>query len=620
MPILGLKEARFHLGGPALLNGISFSIDPAERVCLTGRNGVGKTTLLRILQGEFPLDGGEVVRSQGKRIGYLPQELPSFLPGTVADVVREGALVHADEGDWKVDMEAELWAGKSGLPPDKLFSELSGGQKRRALLARALASDPDLLLLDEPTNHLDLESIDWMEEVLRTSRKALLFITHDRAFLRRIATRILELDRGRLLDMRCDWDTFLQRKEALLEEEARNWSEFDKKLGQEEAWARKSPRARRARNEGRARALDALRAERIARRERKGTARLQVQEGQRSSQLVAEAENLSFGYGVPGTPDFRPIITSCSTMIQRGDKVALLGPNGSGKTTLLKLLLGQLQPQGGMIKLGASLTVLYADQTRDQLNLEASVRDNIAGGQEWVEVGGRRKHVMGYLQDFEFEPARALTAASSLSGGERNRLLLAKLFTQPGNVLVLDEPTNDLDMETLSLLEEMLVDFPGTVLVVSHDRDFLDHVAMTTLAIGEDGVVEEFVGGYSEWKRQKEARDERGAREVQEVGGNRKVTPSSSESTSASTPGQGSATKSTSARKLSFKETKEWEELPKLIETLETEQAQLTTKIADPEFYKGSSEEVARTNDRLSALESELEKAYARWEELDGRS
>lgn len=615
MPLLGIKEARFHLGGPALLDNVSFSLDAGERVCLTGRNGAGKTTLLRILMGTVPLDGGEVIRSPGKRIGYLPQELPPFLPGTVADVVREGALVHAAEGDWKVDLEAEQWAAKSGLPPHRPFAELSGGQKRRALLAQALAGDPDLLLLDEPTNHLDLDSIDWMEEVLRTSRKALLFITHDRAFLRRMATRILELDRGRLLDMRCDWDTFLKRKEALLEEEARNRAEFDKKLAQEEAWARKSPKARRARNEGRARALEALRRERAARRERQGTAKLQVQEGQRSGQLVAEAEGLRFGYGDPSAADYRPIIASCTTLIQRGDKVALLGPNGSGKTTLLKLLLGQLQPQGGRVKLGESLTVLYADQTRDQLDLSATVRDNIAGGQEWVEVGGKRKHVMGYLQDFEFEPARALTAAGSLSGGERNRLLLAKLFTQPGNILVLDEPTNDLDMETLALLEEMLVDFPGTVLVVSHDRDFLDHVAQTTLAIDAEGTVEEFVGGYSDWKRQLEARAARAAAgDAGKLSGPDPVKAASPADPSASAP-EGPA-----AKKLSFKERKEWEELPGRIETLEREQATLTATLGEPGFYKAGPEEIAKVQARMTALEAELERAYARWAELDGRA
>ncbi len=615
MPLLGLKEARFHLGGPALLDSISFSLDAGERVCLTGRNGAGKTTLLRILTGNLPLDGGEVIRSPGKRIGYLPQELPQSLPGTVADVVREGALAHASEGDWKVDLEAELWAAKSGLPPHKPFAELSGGQKRRALLAQALASDPDLLLLDEPTNHLDLDSIDWMEEVLRTSRKALLFITHDRAFLRRMATRILELDRGRLLDMRCDWDTFLKRKEALLEEEARNRAEFDKKLAQEEAWARKSPKARRARNEGRARALEALRSERAARRERQGTAKLQVQEGQRSGQLVAEAEGLRFGYGDPSAADYRPIISSCTTLIQRGDKVVLLGPNGSGKTTLLKLLLGQLQPQAGRVKLGESLTVLYADQTRDQLDLAATVRDNIAGGQEWVEVGGKRKHVMGYLQDFEFEPARALTVAGSLSGGERNRLLLAKLFTQPGNILVLDEPTNDLDMETLALLEEMLVDFPGTVLVVSHDRDFLDHVAQTTLAIDAEGQVEEFVGGYSDWKRQMEARAARAAGgDAGKAPGPDPVKAASPANPPASAP-EGSA-----AKKLSFKERKEWEELPGRIEALEGEQAGVAAKMADADFYKSGPEEIAQVQKRLADLESQLELAYARWEELDGRA
>src|SRR5690606_25812633 len=399
------------------------------------------------------------------------------------------------------------WTEKVGLKPDTLFASLSGGQTRRVLLARALASEPDVLLLDEPTNHLDIASIDWMEDLLKSSSTALLFITHDRAFLRRMATRILELDRGQIYDWACDWDTFLVRKEAMLEAQEKEWADFDKKLAQEEAWARRSPKARRARNEGRVRALQAKRLERAARRERQGTATLAFGETDRSGDKIVEAENVSFSY----EPQGRMIIRDFSTVITRGDKVALLGANGAGKTTLLRVLLGQLAPTRGTVRLGSSLQVLYFDQLRAQIDPEATVRDNIGGGQEWVEVAGKRTHVMSYLQSFLFDPRRAMIKAGMLSGGERNRLLLAKLFTRPGNVLVLDEPTNDLDIETLSLLEELLVEFEGTVLVVSHDREFLDNVATSTLAIGVDGVVEEFVGGWSDWKRQ---HDERVARQA----------------------------------------------------------------------------------------------------------
>jgi ATP-binding cassette subfamily F protein uup len=497
-------------------------------------------------------------------------------------------------------MEAELWIGKVGLKPETLFASLSGGQKRRVLLAKALASDPDVLLLDEPTNHLDIASIDWMEDLLKASRTALLFITHDRAFLRRMATRILELDRGKIFDWTCDWDTFLVRKEALLDAQEKEWADFDKKLAQEEAWARRSPKARRARNEGRVRALQAKRLERAARRERQGTAQIQVASGQRSGEKVVEAENIAFSYGD------RPIIASCTTTLQRGDKVALLGPNGSGKTTLLRLLLGQLTPQSGRVRLGSGLQILYFDQLRAQIDPEATVKDNIAGGQEFVEMGGKKRHVMSYLQAFLFDPKRALIKAGMLSGGERNRLLLAKLFSRPGNVLVLDEPTNDLDVETLALLEELLVEFEGTVLVVSHDREFLDNVADSVLSIGPDGVVEEFVGGWSDWKRQQDERDAR--RAASEAAAAKKTVQTVSNAPSAP------------AKKLSFKEQKEFEALPKKIEELEAAIAAGVEAMGRPEYYRQEAAALAAANAKQAALDADLAAAYARWEELGERA
>jgi len=609
MPLLGMRDLRYHIGGPPLLDTISFMIDAGERVCLTGRNGAGKSTLLRLLLGEQKPDGGEVILTPGTRLAYLPQDIPVDLAGSVADIVGEGAAHHAQEGDWKVEIESERWIALAGLPAESAFASLSGGQKRRVLLARALASEPDVLLLDEPTNHLDIASIDWMEDLLRTTRVTLLFITHDRAFLRRMATRILELDRGRLFDWDCGYDAFLVRKEALLEAQEREWAVFDKKMENEEAWARRSPKARRARNEGRVRALQAMRAERAARRQRQGSAQILVNEGSRSGDKVIEAEGLSFAFGD------KVIIGDCTATIQRGDKVALLGPNGSGKTTLLRLLLGQLQPQAGQVKLGSSLQVLYFDQLRGQIDPEATVRHNIAGGQEFVAVGGKNRHVMGYLQDFLFEPQRAMVKAGLLSGGERNRLLLAKLFTRPGNVLVLDEPTNDLDVETLSLLEELLVEYAGTVLVVSHDREFLDNVATSVLAIEPGGMVEEFVGGWSDWKRQSDARKEREAKEAAKAAAEAAASKSRS---GASGSVSVDAPKGSQPRKLSFKEQKEFDAMPDRIEALEKEQLALAETMAKPEFYKQGPGPIAAAQARQAEIEAALSSAYARWEELGG--
>ncbi len=597
MAILSFRDVSFQFGGVPLLDGVRFSIERGERVCLTGRNGTGKSTLMKLVTGEHEVDKGEIIRDASVRVAVLPQDIPD-LPGTVAEIVREGASHHVQDGEWKADLEAERWVEKAGLPADALFSSLSGGQKRRVLLAQALSAEPDLLLLDEPTNHLDIASIAWMEDVLLSCGTALLFVTHDRAFLKRLATRILELDRGRMFDWACDWDTFLVRKEAMLEAEEKAWSEFDKRLAAEEVWISKGLKARRARNEGRVRALERMRRERSDRRERSGAVQMQIAEAEKSGRKVVEAKGVSFAYG-----DGRQILNGVSTVISRGDKVALLGPNGSGKTTLLRVLLGELQPVTGSVQLGTNLEVLYFDQMRGQIDPEATVKDNIAEGRESVTIGGKPRHVMTYLQEFLFSPEKAMQKAGGLSGGERNRLLLARLFTRPANVLVLDEPTNDLDAETLDLLEELLVEFDGTVLLVSHDREFLDNVATSVLAIGEGGTVTEHVGGWSDWKREDDAR---------------KAAKAAMEKSKAETVQIAAPSSASGVRKLSYKESRELESLPGLIETLESEQAALGEAMADPSFYRKSPDEIATANKRLETLAAEIAKAYSRWEELGG--
>ncbi|HNY30543.1 MAG TPA: ATP-binding cassette domain-containing protein [Fibrobacteria bacterium] len=598
MAILSFRDVSFRFGGAPLMDSIRFSLEQGERVCLTGRNGTGKSTLMRLVLGEHEPDSGDIVRDSATRIAYLPQEIPD-LPGTVADIVAEGASHHVQDGDWKIELEAERWIAKAGLPSHMEFSSLSGGQKRRVLLARALASEPTLLLLDEPTNHLDIDSIAWMEDVLLSSGVALLFVTHDRAFLRRLSTRILELDRGRMYDWACDWDTFLARKQAMLEAEEKTWADFDKKMAQEEAWARKNPKARVARNEGRVRALRKMREERAARRTRQGSVQMQIADAERSGRKVLEAKNVGFSWGD------RPLLKNVDTIVARGDKVAILGPNGSGKTTLLRVLLGELAPTTGSVVTGTNLEILYFDQMRSQIDPEATVRDNIAEGRESVTIGGVQRHVVTYLQDFLFSREAAMQKAGSLSGGERNRLLLARLFTRSANVLVLDEPTNDLDMETLDLLESLLVEFDGTVLLVSHDREFLDNVATSVLAIAPDGQVTEHVGGWSDWRREMDQR------QAQEAASQARTKVSEPAPEPVAAPQGG-------ARKLSYKESRELEALPGLIEKLEAEQASLGEAMADPAFYRKAPEEIAKSNARLGQLEAEIAAAYSRWEELGG--
>jgi len=628
MPLLSFADVSLAFGPEPLLDHASFQIDPGERVCLIGRNGAGKSTLLRIADGKVTPESGEVWRQPGLRIAELAQEL--FVPddASVFDVVASGLheigallaeyhrvaravgddpsllrrlefLQHEIEtrDGWRLHERVENGLAIHGLSADARMGELSGGWRRRVALARALVGDPDLLLLDEPTNHLDIEVIQWLEDVLLGFRGGVLFVTHDRALLSRLATRILELDRGVLTSWPGDYPSFLAKKAAALEEEARHDALFDKKLAQEEAWIRRGIKARRTRNEGRVRTLVAMRAERKRRREVPGRAHFDVEEAQASGKLVIEAEQVSFAWkGVPIVRDF-------SVRILRGDRIGLVGPNGVGKTTLLKVLLGQLAPDAGRVRLGTKLEVAYFDQLRMQLAPEKTVIENVAGGSEILEIGGERRHVIGYLQDFLFSPDRARTQVATLSGGERNRLLLARLLSAPANLLVLDEPTNDLDIETLELLEERLLDFGGTILLVSHDRAFLDNVVTSTLAFEGDARVFEYVGGYTDALRQRR-------------------TPVAAKSAAATTGRTGSRpdrSPGAPPAKLGTKEQREREQLPARIEALEREQSELTNEISRPGFYKGDAAVQARVQARLAELPAELETAYARWESLEAR-
>src|SRR6478736_5192998 len=532
MSLLSLRAVSIAFGGPPVLDRADFGIERGERVCLLGRNGAGKTTVMKLLDRSIAPDDGEVVWQTGITVTRLAQEIPDDVAGTTFDVVAEGlgpaggllsryhaaghrvaveqsdaALRELDRlhheldaaGAWELQTRVDTVLQHLGLDPDAEFATASGGRKRQTLLARALVRQPDVLLLDEPTNHLDVDAIEWMEQFLIERGSTLVFVTHDRAFLRRVATRIVELDRGNLVDWGADYDRYVARKTAALDAEAREWAEFDKKLAKEEVWIRTGIQARRTRNEGRVRALEALRVERRARRERAGAVRLQAQDAERSGRLVVEARNVNFSRAGRG----QPIVRDFSTTIMRGDRVGVVGPNGSGKTTLLRLLLGELAPDEGTVRLGTGLEIAYFDQLREQLDPERSVFDSVADGAEFVSVGGQRRHVHGYLRDFLFSPDRARTPVRALSGGERNRLLLARLFTRSFNLLVMDEPTNDLDMETLDLLEGLLIALEGTLLVVSHDREFLDNVVTSTLVFEGGGRVGEYAGGYSDWVRQR---------------------------------------------------------------------------------------------------------------------
>ena len=628
MTQIWLHDVSVSLGGPLLLDGATLPIEEGERIGLLGRNGAGKSTLLNVLNGSIPPDSGEIVKSAEIRVSLLPQDVPDTLPGTVYEVVASGGQTHLEvlrqyhdltaqlahggdadllkrlervqhrletSGAWNFHQRVKTVIGQTSLDEDAEFRLLSAGLKRRVFLARALAHDPDLLLLDEPTNHLDIDAILWLEEFLLKLNKTIVFVTHDRAFLQRMATRIVEIDRGRLLSFDCDYDTYLERRQALLDAQEKAWQDFDRKLAQEEVWIRQGIKARRTRNEGRVRALEQLRLERDLRRERTGNARIAIMEADRSGRLVVDAEKISFSF------DEKKILEDFSTTILRKDKVGILGPNGSGKTTLLKLLLGELQPQKGRVRLGAGLKIAYFDQLRAQLDEERTLRDNVADGGDTVFVGGAARHIVGYLQDFLFSPDQIVAPVRLLSGGERNRLLLAKLFSAPSNVLVLDEPTNDLDTETLSLLEERLLTYSGTILLVSHDRAFLNNVVTSTLVFEDDGRLREYVGGYDDWLRHRP--DPVAPQELKAVRKEERTTRERPPRTK---------------RKLSFREARELETLPESIEALEKEQTQIITALSSSEFYaRSDSALVASTSARLEALERELDKAYSRWGQLE---
>ena len=626
MALLGMRDVSIAFGGPLILDAAGFSLERGERICLLGRNGTGKSTLMKLLDGTIRPDSGEVIRQTGLTMARLEQEIPEHIEGTIFEVAAGGLgeagtllaryhdashrvgnhasdaalreldrLHHALEAanGWQLQTRVETVLSHLGLDPELPFRQASGGRRRQTLLARALVRQPDVLLLDEPTNHLDVDAIEWMEDFLIGRAATLLFVTHDRAFLRRLATRIIELDRGRLVDWGTDYDTYLERKEAALASEGREWAEFDKKLAKEEAWIRQGIKARRTRNEGRVRSLEAMRRERGARRERTGTVRMQAQEAERSGRLVVELKEVDFSHGA------HPIVRGLTTTITRGDRVGLIGPNGSGKTTLLRLLLGELSPTAGTVRQGTNLEIAYFDQLREQLDPDRTVFESIAGGSEFVDIGSTRKHVLGYLQDFLFPPDRSRTPVRALSGGERNRLLLARLFTRSFNVLALDEPTNDLDIETLDLLEELLLEFSGTLLVVSHDRAFLDNVVTSTLVMEGNGVVGEYVGGYSDWVRQRQSA------EVRQAG----AVPKRSETVSPPAP------KPAKKRKLSFKESEELARLPDRIDVLERERGELFSKLADPAFLRTKMAVGARA--RLTTLEVELTALTSRWEALE---
>jgi len=630
MTLLSLTNVSLAYGHHPLLAHADFSIEKGERVCLVGRNGTGKTTLLRVISGVAVPDDGEVWRRDTLRIAHLEQEVPPDSDDTVYEAVAKGlgqlgallteyhnaalaatsdpsalarltvaqGRIEAEHG-WNLSQKVETVLSRLSLPPDKRIKDCSGGIRRQVMLARSLVSDPDLLMLDEPTNHLDIAAIQWLEEYLLAYNGALIFITHDRTFLRHLATRIVELDRGQLTSFPGDFDRYLQKKEEMLEVEARAAAKFDKKLAEEEAWIRQGVKARRTRNEGRVRALEALRRARAERLDVAGKVNFDVDAGGASGKLVVDLRHVSFKYGD------RFIVRDFSTHILRGDRIGIVGPNGSGKSTLLKLILGELPPTEGQVVIGTRLSIGYFDQHRRQLDPAKTVRENLSEGRDYIDVRGRSRHVIGYLKDFLFPPARIDSPVKALSGGERNRLLLAKLFTLPANMLVLDEPTNDLDVDTLELLEELLAEYEGTLLLVSHDRAFLDNVVTSTLVFEGDGRVVEYVGGYEDWLRQRaEARSE----------------PRSAPAPQAQPAVPREAPDADQRRKLSYKEQRELEALPARIEALETEMQTLEQRAGESEFYRQEKTRIAETIDRLERLRAELEQAYTRWEQLEARA
>ena len=615
MPILSVQNILLRFGGPPLLDNVSFDIEAGDRICLVGRNGEGKSTLLKVLTGEMETNSGEIVKKSGLKVARMIQEIPAHLDGTVRDivmgrvsVVSGGSVISKkvlDDGAHNATAEAIL--GKTGIDADAPYDSLSGGQKRRVLFARAVAEDPDLLLLDEPTNHLDIPAIQWLEGIVTRLSCAVMFVSHDRAFVRRTATRIFELDRGRVRSWDFPYDKFVQfRDQALAEEEKANQL-FDKRLAEEEVWIRKGIQARRTRNEGRVRALIKMREERAARRTRTGNVNMQITEADRSGRLVARLTDVSYSY------DGSPLISHLSTEISRGDRIGIVGPNGSGKTTLLRLILGELQPESGDVRLGSNLHIAYFDQMRTRLREDKSLIENIGDGQAYITLNGVKRHVLSYLQDFLFSADRARGPISALSGGERNRLLLACLFSHPSNVLVLDEPTNDLDMETLDLLAELLADYNGTVLTVSHDRAFLDSVATGILAIEENGNVFEAVGGYSDYEANKKLRDKEAANAA------RIAAEKEAEKQARLNPAAATTPAPAKKKKRSFNEEREYSSLMEKIEKLEKEIADFQTELTKPEVYTNASL-IVELQKKISDDETLLEQAYERFEILDNLS
>ena len=626
MPLIRLTNVSIAFGTHALLDNANFQLDAGERVGLLGRNGEGKSTLMKIIAGNIPADHGEIWRQPELRLAWLEQmptldenhtiyeavagglgelgsvianyhELLTHMDGSEQALQALGVVQHKLEADngWHFQQRVESVLSRLELPADVKVGGLSGGWKRRVALARALVIEPEVLLLDEPTNHLDFDSITWLEEQLLNFPGAVLFVTHDRTFLQKLATRIIDLDRGQLTSWAGSYQDYLTRKAAALEDEANQNAEFDKKLAKEEAWIRQGIKARRTRNEGRVRALKKLRAERAERRNTQGVTKLSLNKGDISGKKVIEATDVSFGYAD------KTIINNFSIRIERGDKIGLLGNNGAGKSTLLKLLLGQLQPTSGSVELGTNLQIAYFDQLREQLDPDISVADSVLDGGEFIDLPGGRRHVMSYLADFLFAPARARSPVRSLSGGEKNRLLLARLFTKPANLIVMDEPTNDLDLETLEILEEKLVEYQGTLLLVSHDREFLDNVVTSVLVFEGDGRVGEYIGGYADWFALSERNKKTEAEALKAVeSAVKKEKP-----------------KPSTGKKLSYKEQRELEQLPERIEQLETLQSELTEQIGSPDFYKQSQDKVAEVLNHMKATEDELAAAYARWDELD---
>jgi ATP-binding cassette subfamily F protein uup len=627
MALVTLQDIYLSYGQPALIDGINLSIERGERVCLIGRNGAGKSTLLNILTGKIIPDDGVVKYTDGVKLAQLEQAVPTDTEGSVYEVIAQGlgkegelaqsyyrlsaevandptnknmAELEACQAEldlvdgWDVNSRVDAIITKMNLNASTDIADLSGGYKRRVLLARALVSDPDLLILDEPTNHLDIEAIQWLESFLKKWEAALLFISHDRQFMDNLATRFIEIDRGKVMEFDCNYNTYLKRKKDMLETEDKHNALFDKRLSQEEAWIREGIKARRTRNEGRVRALEAMRVEFAERRKHQGKAKLNVQQAEKSGKIVVEARDVNFVF--TGDPEQKSIVKDFSTLIQRGDKIGLIGGNGSGKTTLIKLLQGELEPSTGSIKIGTNLNIAYFDQYRSALNEEKTVQDNVSGGRDMLDVGGKSRHVVSYLRDFLFAPERCRQPVKVLSGGERNRLLLAKLFTQPSNMLILDEPTNDLDIDTLDLLEELLIDYKGTIILVSHDRAFINNVVTSTLAFEGQGAFNHYVGGYNDWLRQR-------TKQLNQT----------------SKPKKTDTRIKKKAEKLSYKDQRELNELPGQIEKLETEIDKISQQMSEPDFFKTAREQIQKTEKRLLQLQNMLSQCYERWEILENQ-